>query len=430
MPETVSSRLKNAWNAFMNRDPPTEYKDLGTSYTVRPDRPRFTKGTEQSIIAPIYNKIAMDCAAITIEHVKIDENGRYFKTYRSGLNNCLTLSANKDQTSRAFKQDAILSMFDEGVIALVPVDTTINPYISASYDIQTMRTAKIVQWYPDHVRIRLYNDNKGIMEELVVPKSTVAIIENPLYAIMNERNSIVQRLVRVLNLSDTIDQQNGTGKLDMIIQVPYPIKTEARRKLAEDRRKEIETQLTSSKYGIAYTDGTEHIIQLNRAVENNLMSRVEYLTKMMYTQLGITEDILNGTAKSEAMQNYYTRSIEPIIAALVEEMNRKFLTKTARTEGQRIRYFRDPFSLVPVELVADIADKFTRNEILSSNELRDIIGRKPVDNIKADELRNKNLNEAEGQTFANTIGGQRTNEPLENNPAVKSILKEKIQNGI
>ena len=427
MSETITTRLKNAWNAFMNRDPPIGYQDLGIGYTRRPDRILFTKGTEQSIIAPIYNKIAMDCAAITLEHINIDENGRYNKTINSKLNACLTLSANKDQTARAFKQDAILSMFDEGVVALVPIDTTYNPFKTDSYDIKSIRVAKIIEWFPNHVKIRVYNDNKGIHEEIIIPKSMAAIIENPLYSIMNERNSIVQRLVRVLNLSDTIDQQNGTGKLDLIIQLPYTIKTEARRDAAEKRRKDIETQLTSSKYGIAYTDGTEHIIQLNRAVENNLMSRVEYLTKMMYTQLGITEEILNGTANNAAMQNYYARSIEPIIASLVEEMNRKFLTTNAREEGQRIRYFRDPFSLVPVELVAEIADKFTRNEILSSNELRDIIGRKPVNDIKADELRNKNLNIAKDQQYAVT---NNSSQSLNNMPMTSFISKEKLQNGI
>jgi hypothetical protein len=403
MPESFTERLKHAWNAFMNRDPPP-YAPINYGYTstFRPDRMRFTRGNERSIITSVYNRIAMDCAAITVRHVRLDENGRYIATVDSGLNSCLTVEANRDQTGRAFIQDAVMSMFDEGCVALVPVDTTINPVRSGSYDIQSMRTGRVTQWYPNYVRVMLYNEQKGMREEVILPKSIVSIVENPLYSIMNEPNSTLQRLIRKLNLLDVIDEQSAAGKLDLIIQLPYIIKTEARKQQAEARRKDIEMQLANSKYGIAYTDGTEHITQLNRSVDNNLMKQIEYLTEMLYSQLGITKEILDGTANEQQMLNYYNRTIEPIMSALTDEMRRKFLTKTARTQGQSIVFFRDPFKLVPVNQMAEIADKFTRNEIMSSNEIRQIVGMKPVDDAKADELRNKNLNAGNEQSFAST----------------------------
>lgn len=415
MPESFTERLKHAWNAFMNRDPPP-YTPVNYGYTstFRPDRMRFTRGNERSIITSVYNRIAMDCAAITIEHVRLDDNGRYMAPIDSGLNSCLNIEANKDQTGRAFIQDAVMSMFDEGCVALVPVDTTINPMRSGSYDIQTLRTGRITQWYPNYVRVMLYNEQKGIKEEVILPKSMVAIVENPLYSIMNEPNSTLQRLIRKLNLLDVIDEQSGAGKLDLIIQLPYIIKTEARKQQAEARRKDIEMQLANSKYGIAYTDGTEHITQLNRSVDNNLMKQIEYLTDMLYSQLGITKEILEGTANDQQMLNYNNRTIEPIMSALVDEMKRKFLTKTARSQKQSIVFFRDPFKLVPVSQMAEIADKFTRNEIMSSNEIRQIVGMKPVNDAKADELRNKNLNASDGQEFANT--GETGEQPIEEVP--------------
>lgn len=398
----LSDRLKNAWNAFMNRDPPIEYRDIGMISTYRPDRLRLTRGHEKSIVTAIYNRIAVDCAAITIQHVRLDDNGRYSELIRSGLNYCLSTEANVDQTGRALIQDTVMSMFDEGCVAIVPVDTTFNPYVTDSYDIRTMRVGKILQWYPNHIRVRLYNERTGLYEEITVLKSMTSIIENPLYAIMNEPNSTLQRLIRKLNLLDVIDEQSGSGKLDLIIQLPYIIKTEARRMQAEERRKNIEMQLANSKYGIAYTDSTEHITQLNRSVDNNLMNQIEYLTNMLYSQLGITKEILEGTANEQVMLNYYNRTIEPIMSAIVDEMKRKFLTKTARTQGQSIIFFRDPFRLVPVNQIAEIADKFTRNEIMSSNEIRQIVGMKPVADEKADELRNKNLNVQSDQQFATT----------------------------
>lgn len=399
MAETFTSRLKSAWNAFMNRDPPI-YQDLGTSYSYRPDRIKMIGNNERSIITAIYNKIAMDCAAVEIVHAKLDENDRYVYPMSTGLNTCLTLAANKDQTARAFRQDVVMSLFDEGCIAIVPVDTTLNPMETDSYDILSMRVGEIIQWFPDHVKVRVYNDRVGRSEDIIMEKSSVAIIENPLYAVMNEPNSVVQRLRRKLSLLDIADEQTTSSKLNMIIQLPYVIKTEARRAEANKRRQEIEDQLVNSKYGIAYADGTEKIIQLNRSLDNNLMSQIEYLTNMVYSQLGITQEIMNGTADEKTMQNYYSRSIEPIVSAIVEEMRRKFLTKTARSQHKSIVFFRDPFKLVPVSAIADIADKFTRNEIMSSNEMRQIVGLKPVNDSKADELRNKNLNPGEGQTYA------------------------------
>ena len=384
-------QLQHGWNAFRNRDPTSNYQNVGMSYSYRPDRPRFTRGNERSIITSVFNRIALDAAAIDIKHCRLDENNRFVSVVNSGLNNCLSLEANADQTARAFIQDIVMSMLDEGAVAIVPVDTSLDPKVTNSYDILTMRTGKILQWYPAHVRLQVYNERTGNKEEIMVPKSTVAIVENPLYAVINEPSSTMQRLARKLAILDSIDEQNGSGKLDLIIQLPYVIKTEARRQQAELRRKDIETQLSGSKYGIAYTDGTERITQLNRPVENNLMSQIEYLTNMLYSQLGMTQDILNGTANEQTMLNYYSRTIDPIISAIVDEMKRKFLTKTARSQMQSIIYFRDPFKLVPVNSIAEIADKFTRNEILTSNEIRQIIGMKPHPDPKADQLINSNI---------------------------------------
>ena len=408
---SFGSRLKHAWNAFTNRDPTSKGIGPGVGYSYRPDRPRFTRGNEKSLTTSVYNRIALDVAAIGIKHCKLDKNNRYIEDVNSGLNNCLNLEANIDQTGRSFIQDVVMSMLDEGCVAIVPVDTTFNPNNTNSYDIQTMRTAKIIEWKPTSVKVRIYNDRTGEKEELWVPKKTVAIIENPLYAVVNEPNSTMQRLVRKLNLLDIIDEQSGSGKLDLIIQLPYVIKTEARRAQAEQRRKDIEEQLSGSKYGIAFTDGTEHVTQLNRSLDNNLMKQIEYLTSMLYSQLGITQTILDGTADEKTMLNYYKRSIEPIVSAIVDELKRKFLTKTARSQGQSIVAFRDPFKLVPVNNIAEIADKFTRNEILTSNEIRQIIGMKPSDDPKADMLLNSNLNhtpeelemdETENESFGKT----------------------------
>ena len=390
-----TDRIKHGWNAFLNRDPTYNYRDLGgPSYGYRPDRMRFTRGNERSIVTSVYNRIALDAASIDIMHVQLDKDGRFESIRESALNECLTKNANIDQTGRAFIQDVVMSMLDEGCVAIVPVDTTINPNISNSYEINTVRTAKIVEWYPAHVKVNLYNDRTGRKEDLILPKKTVAIIENPLYAVINEPNSTMQRLIRKLNLLDVIDEQSGSGKLDLIIQLPYVIKTDARRQQAEQRRKDIEMQLAGSKYGIAYTDGTERITQLNRSVDNNLMKQIEYLTSMLYSQLGITQAILDGSADDKTMLNYYNRTIEPIVSSIVDEIQRKFLTKTAITQKQAILYFRDPFRLVPVNEIAEIADKFTRNEIMTSNEIRQIVGMKPSKDPNADELRNKNLSES------------------------------------
>lgn len=387
---SFGSRLKHAWNAFTGTDY-TTYQDVGPGYSSRPDRIRLTRGNERSIITSVYNRIALDVAALNVQHIRLDENGRFLSVIQDGLNTCLTVEANIDQTARAFIQDIVVSMLDEGCVAIVPVDTTYNPSVTGSYDIQTMRVGKILDWYPQHVRVCLYNERTGAKENILVPKSTVAIVENPLYAVVNEPNSTMQRLIRKLNLLDVIDEQSGSGKLDLIIQLPYVIKTEARRQQAENRRKDIEAQLSGTKYGIAYADGTERITQLNRSVNNNLMSQIEYLTSMLYSQLGITQSILDGTADEKTMLNYNNRTIEPIISAIVDEMKRKFLTKTARSQSQSISFFRDPFKLVPVNDIAEIADKFTRNEIMTSNEIRQVIGMKPSDDPRADELRNKNL---------------------------------------
>ena len=395
MEMSFGSRLKHAWNAFTGNIQ-MNYRDLGMSYSYRADRPRMSRGNERSIVTSVYNRIALDVAALNVQHVRLDENGRFLSVIDDGLNNCLTLEANVDQTARSFIQDVVISMFDEGSVAIVPVDTTTDPNVSGSYDIQSLRVGQILDWYPQYIRTRVYNEQTGRKEDIVVPKSAVAIIENPLYAVINEPNSTMQRLIRKLNLLDVIDEQSGSGQLDLIIQLPYVIKTEARRQQAENRRKDIESQLSGSKYGIAYTDGTEHITQLNRSVNNNLMSQIEYLTSMLYSQLGITQSILDGTADEKTMLNYNNRTIEPIISAIVDEMKRKFLTKTARSQRQSISFFRDPFKLVPVNEIAEIADKFTRNEIMTSNEIRQVVGMKPSDDPRADELRNKNLSEPSG----------------------------------
>lgn len=387
----IGSRLKHAFNAFMNRDP--TYTLIGSSYSIRPDRPRLSRGKERSIVTSVFNRIALDVASIDIKHCRLDENGRYVEDIDSGLNNCLDLEANLDQTGRAFIQDVVMSMLDEGCVAIVPVDTTLNPKVTNSYDILSMRTGKILDWYPAHVRVRLYNDQTGDKEDILLPKSQVAIIENPLYAVINEHNSTMQRLIRKLSLLDVTDEQTASGKLDLIIQLPYVVKTDARREHANRRRKEIEEQLTGSKYGIAYTDGTEKVTQLNRSLENNLLKQIEYLTEMMYSQLGITQEVLNGTADEKTMLNYNNRTVEPIVSAIVDEMKRKFLTKTARSQRQTITFFRDPFRLVPVNDIAEIADKFTRNEIMTSNEIRQIVGMKPSDDPKADELINSNISQ-------------------------------------
>ena len=393
---TIGSRLKHAFNAFMNRDPTDRgLANSGSGSSIRPDRPRFTRGKDRTIVTAICNRIAIDAAAININHCRIDNNGRYVETINSSLNNCLNVEANTDQTGRAFKQDIVMSMLDEGVVAIVPIDTSMNPTITNSYDILTLRTGKVIEWFPNHVTVRVYNERKGYQEDIKLPKKMVAIVENPLYAVMNEPNSIMQRLVRKLSLLDEIDEQSGSGKLNMIIQLPYVIKSDARKRQAEDRTKEIEEQLTKSKFGIAYADGTEKIIQLNRALDNNLMNQIEYLTNMVYSQLGISQSILDGSANEQTLLNYNSRTIEPIVSAIVDEMTRKFLTKTARTQNQTIMFFSDPFKLVPVNNIADIADKFTRNEILTSNEIRQIIGVKPSNDPKADKLINSNLNQPE-----------------------------------
>ena len=389
----IFDRLQHAWNAFMNKDPTYNYQGVGMGYSYRPDRPRLTRGNERSIINSIFNKIALDVASIDIVHCKLDEDNRYIETIDSGLNNCLTLEANIDQTGRAFIQDIVMSMLDEGSVAIVPVDTTLNPKDTNSYDIVSMRTGKILAWYPEHVRVHLYNEKTGKKEELILPKKTVGIIENPLYTVINEQNSTMQRLKRKLALLDMVDEQNSSGKLDLIIQLPYVVKSDARRQQAEKRRKDIEMQLVGSKYGIAYTDGTERITQLNRPIDNNLFTQVESLTSMLYSQLGITQSVLDGTADEKTMLNYYNRSIAPFVDAIVDELKRKFLSKTARTRRQSIQAFRDPFKLVPVNELAEIADKFTRNEILSSNEIRQIIGRKPSKDPKADQLVNSNISQ-------------------------------------
>lgn len=393
----LADRMQHAWNAFFNRDPTEDFKSYSPQYYpnqsyIRPDRARLTGGNERSIVTSVYNRIALDAASITVRHVRLDDNDRFLEVINSGLNSCLSLEANVDQTGRAFLQDAVMSLLDEGCIAIVPVDTNFDPKLTGGFDILTMRTGKILEWHPDRIKVRLYNEKTGLKEDIYVPKKTAAIVENPLYAVINEPNSTMKRLVRKLNLLDAVDEQSSSGKLDLIVQLPYVIKTDARKKQADNRRTELETQLSGSKYGIAYTDGTEKITQLNRPIENNLMKQIEYLTSMLYSQLGITTSILDGTADEKTMLNYYNRTIEPILSAITDELKRKFLTKTARTQLQSIVLFRDPFKLVPVGDISEIADKFTRNEIMSSNEIRQVIGMKPSSDPQADELRNKNLN--------------------------------------
>lgn len=394
--ENLKTRLQHAWNVLTNRDP-TKYEYKGNGWYSRPDRPRLTRGNERSIITSVYNRIAMDVAAMSINHVRLDENGRFISIIDSGINTCLNLEANIDQTGRAFIQDLVMSMLDEGSVCIVPVDTTGDPLISGSYDILSMRTGKIIEWYPRHVKVRVYNDRTGLQEEIDLLKNIVGIIENPLYAVINEPNSTMHRLVSKLNLLDSIDQQSGSGKLDLIIQLPYIIKTMARQEQADARKKAIEDQLSGSKYGIAYTDATEKITQLNRPVENNLMGQITYLTSMLYSQLGMTQSVLDGTADEATMINYYNRSIKPFVSAISDEVYRKFLTKTSRTQGQSIMYFKNPFDLVPVDKLAESADKFTRNEILSSNEIRAVLGYKPSKDPKAEELRNKNITQKDEQ---------------------------------
>lgn len=415
---TFGERLKHSWNAFMNKDPTEDkrYIELGPSNTRRPDMFRATRGSEKTIVTAIYTRIAMDVAALDIEHVRVDDNDRYIETIKSDLNYALTEEANIDQTGRAFIQDVVMSMFDEGCVAIVPVDTTLNPLKTGSYDIQTLRVGNIVEWFPQYVKVRLYNDRTGKHEEKILPKKIVSIIENPLYSVMNEPNSVAKRLIRKLSILDAVDEQSGSGKLDLIIGLPYVIKTEARREQAERRRKDIEQQLSGSKYGIAYTDGTEHITQLNRSVENNMFNQIQYLTEMLYNQLGMTKGVFDGTATESEMLNYQSRTIEPIVSAITEEMSRKFLTKTARKQRQRIMFFADPFKLTPTEKIAEIADKFTRNAILSSNELRAIIGYKPVDDQRADELSNKNINQSTEEMQNNPIVTDDSNTSVGNTP--------------
>lgn len=408
---TLTSRLKNAWNAFTNtRDPTRNYQYIGPSYSRRPDRPRFTRGNERSIVTAMFNRIALDVAAIGIQHVQLDDDGRYIETLKTGLNNCLTLEANIDQTSRAFIQDVVMSMLDEGCVAIVPVDTSVDPMNTERFDILSMRTGKIKEWYPRHIKVEVYNDRTGKKEEITLPKNKVAIIENPLYAVVNEHNSTLQRLIRKLNLLDAIDEQSGSGKLDLIIQLPYVIKTDARRDQADKRMRDIEKQLKDSPFGIAYTDGTERITQLNRPVENNLMKQVEYLTSMLNSQLGMTQSIMDGSADEKTMLNYNTRTIEPIISAIVDAMKRVFLSKTARAQNKSIMFFRDYFKLAPVSEIAEIADKFTRNEIMSKNEVRQIIGMKPSKDPKADQLINSNISQSANTPTAPV---EQTEEPIE-----------------
>ena len=402
MEMSLGARLKHAWNVFTANETVGARWDIGPSYFYRPDRPIFSRGNERSIITSVYNRIALDVAAITIQHVRLDDEGRFTSVMNTSLNDCLSLEANLDQTGRAFIQDIVQSMLDEGCVAIVPVDTDIDPD-EGSYKIETMRTGKILEWYPQHVKVRVYNEQTGKKEDVLVSKRTVAIVENPFYAVMNEPNSTMQRLIRKLNILDAIDEQSGSGKLNLIIQLPYVIKTEARRQQAEKRRKDIEEQLSGSKYGVAYTDGTEHVVQLNRPVDNNLMSQIEYLTSMLYSQLGLTQTIMDGSADDKTMLNYLTRTVEPILSAIVDEMKRKFLTKTARSQKQSILFFRDPFKLVPVSEIAEIADKMTRNEIMTSNEIRQKIGMTPSKDPNADKLRNSNLSAPKEESIEQTI---------------------------
>lgn len=413
MEVTFGSRLKHAWNAFLGNEFRNYQYSLGPSSSCRPDRPIFSRGNERSIITSVYNRIALDAASVSIQHVRLDDDERFTEVIHSDLNNCLSLEANLDQTGRAFVQDVVMSMLDEGCVAIVPTDTDIDPE-TGSYKIEKLRAGKVLEWYPKYVKVRCYNEERGEKQDIILPKNTVAIVENPFFAVMNEPNSTMQRLVRKLNILDAIDEQSGSGKLNLIIQLPYVIKTEQRRQQAEKRRKDIEEQLAGSKYGVAYTDGTEHVVQLNRPIDNNLMTQIEYLTSMLYSQLGITQGILDGTADDRTKLNYDNRTIEPILSAIVDEMRRKFLTKTARSQKQSILFFRDPFRLVPINDIAEIADKMTRNEIMTSNEIRQKIGMKPSKDPKADELRNSNLSAPKGEGDKPPItpeGGKVQNEP-------------------
>lgn len=410
----ILKRFQSAWNAFFNRDPTSDYQYMGQTFSYKPDRIRLTRGNERSIITSVFNRIALDVASIDIKHIQTDENGRYLKEMPTRLNDCLTLSTNRDQTALAFKVDLIMSLFDEGVIALVPTDTESNPLIGP-FDISSIRVAKITSWKPTHVEVRVYNENTGLYEDLLLPKDILCIIENPLYSIMNEPNSTLQRLIRKLNLLDAIDEQSGAGKLDLIIQFPQTIRTEQQKIRADQRRREIERQLAGSKYGIAYADGTEKIVQLNRSLDNNLMSQIEYLTNQLFNQLGMSQEIFDGTANEQVMLNYYNRTIEPLLSAIVLEMRRKWLSTNARTRGQTIAYFREPFKLVPTAQLAELADKFTRNEIMTSNEIRQVIGMKPSDDPHADELRNSNLSHP-------------AEEDMTRSPEFTKAMMEEIQN--
>lgn len=417
-------RLMHAWNAFNGRDRPEKYVDHGPGYSVRPDRPRLTRGNERSIVTAVYNRIGIDCASVAIRHVRVDENERYLETIHSGLNECLSVEANKDQTGRAFVQDAIMSMCDEGVIAIVPVDTDIRPINNGGFDIRSMRTAKIVQWYPDEVRVSIWNDRKGIKEELTLPKKMVAIVENPLYAVMNEPNSTMQRLIRKLNMLDIVDEQNSSGKMNMIIQLPYTVRTDLQKARAEERRKSIEMQLTASKYGIAYADATEKITQLGGGVQNGMLEQVDYLTKMLYNQLGMTEAVFDGTADEQTMRNYYNRTIEPMLAALTGAMKRSFLTKTARTQGQSIIYFNEPFKLVPILDLANVSDVLIRNQICTPNEIRGLLGMKPSNDAVADELSNPNVNPINQEQTPEEAPEEMPEQPTEEAPAEEGIWGE------
>lgn len=425
-----TDRLQHAWDAFKSNDSVAEQRGNYSEYvySYNPSRTKFTRGNERSIVNAIYNRIAIDVAAISVQHVRLDENGRFSEVVNSGLNNVLTMEANIDQSGRAFMQDTVMKMLDEGFVAIVPTTTTLNPMLTGSYDILTLRTGSVKQWYPDRVRVEVYNEKVGRKEEIVLPKKMVCLPENPLYSVMNEPNSVLKRLIRKLNLLDAIDEQSGAGKLDLIIQLPYLVKTDIRKQQAETRRKEIETQLSGSKYGIAYTDGTEKITQLNRPLENNLLTQIQYLTDMLYSQLGITAEVLNGTADERVMLNYTNKTLEPILSAIVDEMKRKFLTKTARTQGQTIMFFREPFKLVPVDNLADIADRFTRNEILSSNEVRGLIGFKPSSDPKADELKNKNINSPDEADAAMAGGPQLSPEDQEFMSEIEAMSDEEIAN--
>lgn len=416
---TLMNRLKASWNAFRNRDPTMFYNEPGMSYSYRPDRPRFSRGNERTIATSVFNKIAMDVAAVDIRHCKVDDNGRYIEDVNSDLNQCLTLEANIDQTHRAFRQETVMSMFDEGVVAIVPIETKGDPTFSTSFDIRSMRTGKIIEWFPRSVKIEVYNDQTGRKEQIIMPKQSVAIVENPLYSVINESNSTLKRLVRKLALLDAIDEQSASGKLDLIIQLPYAVKGEIKQQQANKRRDDIIDQLRGP-YGIAYIDGTEKITQLNRPIENNLTSQIEYLTNTFYSQIGITSAIMDGTADEKTMLNYNNRTVEPIVAAIVDAMKRSFLSKTARTQGQTIMAFRDPFKLVPINNIAEIADKFTRNEILTSNEIRQIIGFKPSKDPKADQLVNSNI--AQASEDATPAVDSKTGEPINGETSISEPM--------